>query len=68
LTLKAGELATRLKTLVKEEAQNNELQIETKDVVDPDTGETRQVTEVRSKIPGVKVFLKNSLSRVKSSK
>lgn len=68
LTLKAGELATRLKTFVKEEALANELIIEQKTVADEVTGEERTVTEVRSKIPGVKVFLKSSLSRVKSGK
>ncbi len=62
LTLKASELASRLKMFVKEEALNNELTIE--DVPDPVTGAIVQV--VRSRIPGVKVYLKTSLSRRKS--
>lgn len=67
LELSASELNGRLKNFVKEEALNNELLVGEKEVVDDLTGETRQVTEVRSKIPGVRVFLKGGLSRVKSS-
>lgn len=68
LTLKACELATRLKGFVKEESLANELIIEVKTAIDPVTGEEIQYNEVRSQIPGVKVFLKTSLSRVKSNK
>lgn len=64
LVLRAGELASRLKNHVKEEAQNNELIIDIE--TDPDTGVEVKRT-VRSQIPGVKVFLKASLSRTKSS-
>lgn len=63
LTLKKTELATRLRSFVKEEALANELIVTT--VEDPVTHETR--TEVRSNIPGVKVFLKPSLSRTKAA-
>lgn len=66
LTLKASEVATRLKNYVKEEALNNELEIVEKVGTTPD-GEPMTTTEVRSKIPGVKVYLKPSLSRVKST-
>lgn len=62
LVLKSSELASRLKAFVKEEAVNNELVITTKDV------NGVQTTEVRSNIPGVKVFLKATLSRPKSAK
>lgn len=66
LTLTVSELASRLKSFVKAEADNNELQVEIKTVqID---GQDVEVTEVRSQIPGVKVFLKNALSRVKSGK
>lgn len=68
LTLKATELASRLKSFVKEEALANELVIEVKTFIDPNTGEESQYNDVRSHIPGVRVFLKNSLSRVKSGK
>lgn len=69
LELKSTELATRLKTFVKEEAAANELDIQIKEVDDPEApGGKREVTEVRSKIPGVKVFLAHKLSRTKSSK
>jgi hypothetical protein len=66
LVLTNTELASRLKTYIKEEALNNELQITTREEVDPITGDIREVPEVRSKIPGVKVFLKPGLSRAKS--
>lgn len=66
LLLKSSELASRLKNFVKEEALNGELIVETKTVPDPETGEERTINDVRSQIPGVKVFLKGSLSRVKS--
>jgi hypothetical protein len=69
LALNKGELANRLKNFVKDEALNNELEIVTVEVDDPEApGGKRETTEVRSKIPGVKVFLKSKLSRVKSSK
>lgn len=64
LELKKSELAARLKSFVKDEALNNELQIV--EQTDPDTGETYNV--VYSQIPGVRVFLKESLSRTKSTK
>lgn len=68
LSLSATELASRLKTFVKEEALANELIIEERTVVDEATGVEKIVTDVKSKIPGVRVFLKSSLSRVKSTK
>jgi hypothetical protein len=68
LRLKSSELAERLKTFIKEEALAGELTIEQKEIEDPlAPGGKREVTEVRSKIPGVKVYLKPGLSRVKSS-
>lgn len=66
LALTTTELASRLKTFVKAEAENNELQIETKEEPGPDGPMT--ITIVRSQIPGVRVFLKTGLSRVKSGK
>lgn len=66
LKLTTTELAGRLKTFVKAEADANELQIETKEEPGPDGPVT--VTIVRSQIPGVRVFLKAGLSRVKSGK
>lgn len=66
LVLTKTELASRLKSFVKEEALNGELIVEPKTVTDPDTGEERIVNEVRSQVPGVRVFMKESLSRVKS--
>jgi hypothetical protein len=67
LRLKSSEIAERLKNFVKAEAQANELVIEEKEVEDPDAPEgKRTIQEVRSNIPGVKVFLKAGLSRVKS--
>lgn len=67
LELKASELASRLKNFVKEEALAGDLIIEEKVVTD-DLGEEHTVSEVHSRIPGVKVFLKKTLSRVKSGK
>lgn len=67
LKLTATELAGRLKSYVKEEALANELTIEMKEIPAPDGNGTIEVTEVRSKIPGVRVFLKGGLSRSKSS-
>lgn len=67
LRLKSSEIGERLKNHVKEEALANELIIDTKIVDDPSApGGQREVTEVRSRIPGVKVYLKPGLSRVKS--
>lgn len=67
LELNGTELATRLKSFVKEEAAANELTIEVKEIDDPEApGGKREVTEVRSKIPGVKVFLATKLSRTKA--
>lgn len=66
LALTKTELASRLKTFVKEEAVNNELIIETKVIPHPVTGEEIEVPDVRSKVPGVRVFLKTSLSRRKA--
>ena len=68
LELTATEMAERLKTIVKEEALANELTIEEVPFVDPQTGEEKTKTEVRSRVPGVKVYLKTSLSRRKSTK
>lgn len=68
LKLKASELAARLKNHVKEESLNNELVIGTRTVPDPETGEPKEVPDVRSQIPGVRVYLDESLSRVKSGK
>lgn len=65
LTLKASEINSRLENFVKEEALRGELRIETEKQVDPATGEERDVQVVRSKIPGVKVYLDTKLSRVK---
>ncbi len=67
LKLRSTELASRLKGFVKEEALANEL-IPSVKIVDGPDGEPIETLEVRSKIPGVKVFLKYSLSRVKSSR
>jgi hypothetical protein len=64
LVLTNTELANRLKTFVKDEAARGELQIIT---IPGENGEEDR-TEVRSSVPGVKVFLKADLSRVKSSK
>lgn len=68
LQLKSTELAGRLKNFVKEEALANELIIESRTEKDPVTGEDVGVNEVRSKIPGVRVFLASGMSRVKSAK
>lgn len=68
LRLKSSELASRLTDFVKEEALANELNIETITQVDPVTGDETEVTTVRSKIPGVRVYLGSGLSRVKSSR
>jgi hypothetical protein len=65
LRLTATELATRLKNHVKQEALANELIVQ--EIPNPDNPGTT-ITEVRSQIPGVKVFLKAGLSRVKSGK
>jgi hypothetical protein len=67
LQLKNSELAERLKAFVKAEAAEGTLIIEEREVTDPDTGETKMVQDVRSNIPGVKVFMSEGLSRVKSS-
>lgn len=65
LNLTNTELASRLKAKVKEEAKAGELIIETQ----PDPNNPGEdVTIVRSQVPGVEVFLKTDLSRVKSSK
>lgn len=61
LVLKVSELASRLRNLVKDEALNNELKV-VETIVDG-----KPVREVRSNVPGVKVFLKETLSRTKSS-
>lgn len=67
LKLTKTELASRLKNHVKNEATNNELVVTEVEQIDKTTGETKMVKEVRSNIPGVKVFLKASLSRTKAS-
>jgi hypothetical protein len=67
LVLKVSELASRLRQLVKDEAANNELRIDVVSETDPITGEVKERRIVRSRVPGVKVFLKAKLSRVKSS-
>ncbi len=67
LVLSNSELASRLKKYVKEESMENELVVKTIMVDDPEApGGQREVTEVWSRIPGVRVFLKGGLSRVKS--
>jgi hypothetical protein len=66
LALKASEIAGRLKTFVKEEALAGEFEIEEVEVPDPETGGTKTISEVRSKIPGVRIFLSEKLSRTKS--
>lgn len=59
----------RLTSMVREEIDEGTILIEPKEVVDPTTGETKTINEVRSSVlPGVKVFLKDSLGRVKSSR
>lgn len=69
LELSITELSERLTKLIKEEAENNELDISERTIVDETTGEARTVQDVKSsKIPGVRVFLKSSLSHVKSRK
>lgn len=65
LELKASEINSRLANFVKEEALRDELTIETEKQIDPTTGEEREVQVVKSKIPGVQVFLDTKLSRVK---
>lgn len=61
--------ASRLASIVKEEALANELVVEVKKVPDPATGQETEVREYRSgRLPGVKVYLKPALGRVKSSK
>lgn len=67
LKLTKTELAGRLKSFVKDESVNGELEFGTKEITDPD-GSIREVPDVRSKIPGVRVFLQSALSRVKSSR
>lgn len=64
LLLNKTELAARLVTFVKEEAANNELVIETETVEGPDGPIEKQV--VKSKIPGVRVFLWSGLSKAKA--
>lgn len=64
LKLTNTELASRLKSFVKDEAARGELQI----INIPGADGEEDRTEVRSSVPGVKVFLKADLSRVKSSK
>lgn len=55
----------RLASMIREEAENNLLQIEEKEI-DKD-GEKVVVQEARSsQLPGVRVFLKRTLSRVKA--
>lgn len=67
LELTVTELAGRLKKHVKAEAEANELRIDTEEVDDPTApGGKREVTVVRSQIPGVKVFLKGGLTRNKA--
>lgn len=62
LALTNTELAARLKEIVREEAENNELIIDI--TVDEATGKETRV--VRSHVEGVKVFLDTSLSRRKA--
>lgn len=64
LELTKSELAARLTNFVKEEAAANELIIEDKTIDTPDG--PKEVREVRSKIPGVKVFLWSGLSKAKA--
>lgn len=64
LILKPSEISSRVSNFVKNEAVTDQLQIITK--TDPETGE--DVTEVRSTIPGVAVYLKPDLSRVVSKR
>lgn len=64
LELTKTELASRLTNFVKEEAAANELIIEDKIIETPDG--PKEVREVRSKIPGVKVFLWSGLSKAKA--
>lgn len=66
LELSKTELASRLKTFVKEEALNNELTIEEVEEVNPQTGETFKKIVAKSKIPGVKVFLASEISKTKA--
>ena len=65
LELTPSELAGRLTKIVKEEAENNELRVVEEVVKDPVTGEEHSVQVTRSKVPGVKVFLAEKLSRNK---
>ena len=67
LLLKASEVNSRVENFVKDEALRGELTIEEVEQVDEATGETRTVQVVKSKIPGVKVYLDTKLSRVKST-
>jgi hypothetical protein len=62
LQLKTAEVTERLKGIVKDEAKAGELEI-----VEIDNGDGTTRTEVRSTIPGVKVFLKYKLSRTKGA-
>lgn len=65
LQLKSSEVNARLANFVKEEALRGELKIETIQEIDQATGETREVQVVKSKVPGVLVYLDTKLSRVK---
>lgn len=67
LILTTSELASRVAAFVKDEAVKGLLQVKTVKVVDPETGAESDEIEVRSSIPGVKVYMKPRLGRTKSS-
>lgn len=60
---------SRLSSMVREEIDAGTYLVEDKTVVDPVTGEETTVQEIRSAVlPGVKVFMKDSLGRQKSTR
>jgi hypothetical protein len=60
---------SRLNAMIREEIDAGTILIEPKEVVDPATGETRTVNEVRSSVlPGVRVYLEDALGRAKSTR
>lgn len=64
LELKTSEIASRLKNFVKDEAENNLLNVE-EETVELPGGELTVKRTVTSQIPNVRVFLKPTLSRKK---
>lgn len=67
LVLNTTELAARVANIVKDEALAGQLRVEITTEKDPTTGKDVEKVEVFSSIPGVRVFLKPTLDRRKSS-